>query len=606
MTLAEPDKIAVLDFGGQYAHLIAKRIRELGAFSEILPPTAPTDILRQFKGVILSGGPASVHEAAAPAYNPEIFGLGVPLLGVCYGHQLLSYALDGKVQQGSAREDGFAVLQKVQPTRLFEGLAEDETIWMSHGVEVVEVPTGFAITGRTTHCPVAAMADENGKRYGIQFHAEVTHTPNGQKIYDNFLTICGAERNWQVNDLLPELLEKIRVEAGDKNVFMLLSGGVDSTVAFSLLARALGEDRLYGLHVDTGLMRHQESAQVKVALEQLGLKNFHVVDAGARFLEGLQGITDPEEKRRIIGRLFLDVQREELEKLNLNPDKWLLGQGTLYPDTIESGGTAHADTIKTHHNRVPEVEAMIAAGQVIEPVADLYKDEVRRIGELLGLPPALVWRHTFPGPGLAVQSLCSDGTPPQINNRDQVESRLQKVAAEKGYDTLLLPIFSVGVQGDGRTYTPVAVLQGGARDWKTLAITATSITNQLRAINRVIYQLLPQSSPIGEFTLKAADLNQKRLDLHRAADAIANQVLRGHQLERTLYEFPVIMIPVGLDGGESIVLRPLYSENVMTVEFAKLPWAVIEEMAEKILALPGIDAVFYDITDKPPGTVQWE
>jgi GMP synthase (glutamine-hydrolysing) len=288
----------------------------------------------------------------------------------------------------------------------------------------------------------------------------------------------------------------------------------------------------------------------------------------------------------------------------MSSDRWLIGQGTIFPDTIESGGTRHADLIKTHHNRVPRVQEMITSGKIIEPIRELYKDEVRQIGLKLGLPDKIIWRHTFPGPGLAVQQLCAlkEHYPA---NKDHIVETIQNILAGSGLQAFLLPVKSVGVQGDERTYVHAAALQGNA-DWRTLSELAPLITNSLREINRVVWLLQPDSTDPEMIKITPSTLTKKRLDLHRQADSIANRVLRQHGLERELYEFPVIMIPIGFNRGQSIVLRPLYSENVMTIEFAKLPMRVVREMAGEISELDGIDAVFYDITNKPPGTVQWE
>ncbi|HNT30038.1 MAG TPA: glutamine-hydrolyzing GMP synthase [bacterium] len=622
MSNHQPDTIAILDFGGQYAHLIAKKVRDLGVHSIIFPGDVRAADLQHVKAVILSGGPADVTAPGAPQPDTAIFSLGLPMLGLCYGHQLLAYHLGGAAAKGKTREYGKATLRRVADASvLLAGLDAEETVWMSHFVTVTQAPAGFAVVGSTEDCPIAVMENTEKNMYGIQFHIEVTHTPRGQQILDNFITLSGVKREWQIDSYIPLLIEKIQTEAGDKKVFLLVSGGVDSTVCFVLLNKALGKERVYGLHVDTGLMRKDESKKVQEALQAIDLDNFHVVDASERFLAALAGITSPEEKRNIIGKLFLEVQREEFAKLAFNADEWLLGQGTLYPDTIESGGTKFADKIKTHHNRIPEIQAMIEQGLVIEPVADLYKDEVRRVGVELGLPEELVWRHTFPGPGLAVQQLCAlEASYPE--NRNDVEKRLAAIITPAGLDFFILPVRSVGVQGDERTYSHAVALQGDA-DWKTLEDLATTITNSIPEINRAVWLLEPSRVAAESLRVEPSTLTRVRLDLHREADAIANDVLRAHGLVRELYEFPVVMLPVGLRNtkpqstqsalsliqnvsSQSIVLRPLYSENVMTVEFAKLPLEVVREMVEKIAALEGIDLVFYDITNKPPATVQWE
>ncbi|OIP97147.1 hypothetical protein AUK40_03810 [Candidatus Wirthbacteria bacterium CG2_30_54_11] len=597
------DRIGVLDFGGQYAHLIAKRIRDLGVHSQIFSGDCRLEELQGLKGIILSGGPSSVSAGDAPEFDTRILTSGIPVLGLCYGHQLVAYHLGGEVSKGRTREYGKATVQ-VSDSVLLHGMDAVETVWMSHFDTVTRVPEGFTAVASTDICPIAAMEDPSRKIFSTQFHPEVTHTPHGMMALENFVAVTGALRTWNVESYIPLLFEKIKTDAKGRKVFMLVSGGVDSTVCFVLLNKALGKDRVYGLHVDHGLMRKDESALVTKALNAVGLDNFAVVDASERFLKALEGVLEPEIKRNIIGNLFLEVQKEEFVRLGLNADEWVLGQGTLYPDTIESGGTKHADKIKTHHNRIPEIMAMIEKGLVVEPVADLYKDEVRKVGVELGLPDELVWRHTFPGPGLAVQELCA-ATVVYPENKQKLESDIGAMVASAGLRPFILPVRSVGVQGDERTYRSVVALQGEA-DWKTLEDLATTITNTFPAVNRVVWLVKPAAVDLGSMTVKHGTLTRARLDLHREADALANQILRKHKLERELYEFPVVMIPVSFAGGESIALRPLYSENVMTVDFAKLPRAVVQEMADAIGALPGIDAVFYDVTNKPPATVQWE
>ena len=597
------DRIGILDFGGQYAHLIAKRIRDLGVHSQLFPGDCRFEELSELKGIILSGGPSSVSAVDAPDFDTRILTSGIPVLGLCYGHQLVSYHLGGEVSKGKTREYGKAMVQ-VSESVLLHGMDPVETVWMSHFDTVTRVPEGFTAVASTDICPIAAMEDPSRKLFSTQFHPEVTHTPHGMMVLENFVAVTGAQRTWNVESYIPLLLEKIKTDAKGRKVFMLVSGGVDSTVCFVLLNKALGKDRVYGLHVDHGLMRKDESALVTKALHAVGLDNFAVVDASERFLKELEGVLEPEIKRNIIGNLFLDVQKEEFARLGLNADEWVLGQGTLYPDTIESGGTKHADKIKTHHNRIPEIMAMIEKGLVVEPVADLYKDEVRKVGAELGLPDELVWRHTFPGPGLAVQELCAAGEV-YPENKKQLESDIGAMVASAGLLPFILPVRSVGVQGDERTYRSVVALQGEA-DWKTLEDLATRITNTFPDVNRVVWLVKPTAVNLGVMSVKPGTLTRSRLDLHREADALANQILRKHKLERELYEFPVVMIPVSFKGGESIALRPLYSENVMTVDFAKLPREVVQEMADAIGAVPGIDAVFYDVTNKPPATVQWE
>lgn len=598
-----PLSIVVLDFGGQYAHLIANRIRRLRVHTEIRSPATAVADLQDADGLILSGGPASVYDPQAPAYNPEILAMGKPMLGLCYGHQLLCHCLGGQVKRGATHEFGAAYLHVQKAEGVLAGLDARERVWMSHRDHVAALPPGFAVLGATENCPVAAMGDPERKIYGLQFHPEVTHTVRGMEILDNFAELCGAERCWTMERYAGQAIARIREQARGGNVFLFVSGGVDSSVAFLLLNRALGAERVLGLHIDNGFMRAGETALVERLMKGAGLHNLKVVDASADFLAATAGIADPEEKRRRIGEEFIRVRDRALAALALNPDEWLLGQGTLYTDTIESGGTENAAVIKTHHNRVGVIERLLAEGKVVEPLDQLYKDEVRTLGETLGLPHHLIWRHPFPGPGLAVRVLCSEQSSAQ-NADSGLVSEAQKVAAAFGLELDVLPLRSVGVQGDGRTYAHPAVVTG-PHEWKTLEALSTELTNRFPAINRVIYLLGPTPRP--QQNLKAGYLTCDRLDLLRRADAIAMEALERHGLMREVTQMPTVLLPLSSDGDqESVVLRPIATSDFMTARFCRLPRKFLDDVCERLLSLEGIEAVFYDITHKPPGTVEWE
>ena len=599
--------IVVLDFGGQYAHLIANRIRRLRVHAEIRSPETAVADLQDADGLILSGGPASVYDPEAPAYNPEILAMGKPMLGLCYGHQLLCHRLGGQVEMGETHEFGAAYLHVRKAEGVLAGLDARERVWMSHRDHVAALPPGFAVLGATEDCPVAAMGDAERKIYGLQFHPEVTHTVRGMDILENFATLCGAERNWTMERYTEETIERIQEQAKGRNVFLFVSGGVDSSVAFLLLNRALGAERVLGLHIDNGFMREGETAMVERLMKGAGLDNLEVVDASVEFLAATEGIAEPEEKRRRIGEEFVRVRDRALAALALDPDEWLLGQGTLYTDTIESGGTENAAVIKTHHNRVGVIDQLLAEGKVVEPLDQLYKDEARTLGETLGLPHHLVWRHPFPGPGLAVRVLCSEG--PGAEDADfglafETVAEAQKVAATFGLALDVLPLLSVGVQGDSRTYAHPAVVTG-QREWKTLEALSTELTNNFPSINRVIYLLGPTPRP--QQNLKAGYLTRDRLDLLRRADAISMEALERHGLMEEVTQMPTVLLPLSSDGvQESVVLRPIATSDFMTARFCPLPQAFLDDVCERLLALAGIEAVFYDITHKPPGTVEWE
>ena len=595
--------IAVLDFGGQYAHLIANRIRRLHVYAEIRSPDMPVEDLEGVDGLILSGGPSSVYAENQPAYNPALLHAGRPLLGLCYGHQLLCQEFGGRVRPGDTMEYGAARLQVERRRGVLAGMESSEPIWMSHRDSVEMLPPGFEVLGKTADCAVAAMGSEERKIYGLQFHPEVTHTVSGMKILENFVNLCGCDRDWTMEHYMEASMARIQKQAAGRKVFLFVSGGVDSTVSFLLLNRALGEDRVLGLHIDNGFMRKNETALVRRLLDESGFDNLEVVDDSAAFLGAVDGVVDPEEKRRIIGEEFVRSRSRALKALGLDAAEWLLGQGTLYTDTIESGGTDHAAVIKTHHNRVEAIERLLAAGEVVEPLAQLYKDEVRELGEKLGLPHHLVWRHPFPGPGLAVRVLCAAAgqDEPELGEAAQ---KADRIAARAGLKAAILPLRSVGVQGDVRTYAHPAAVWGEA-DWAVLEAVSTELTNEIDRINRVVYLLAPAERP--RLRLKAAGLSRARLDLLREADALAMEALERHDLMGKVAQMPTVLAPLSANGaGESIVLRPISTEDFMTARFSRLPRAFLEDVAARLVELDGVEAVFYDITHKPPATVEWE
>lgn len=604
------NKIAILDYGSQYTHLIATRIRQHKVYSEILDPQTPADQLKDFKGIILSGGPASVYEAGAPSVDPKVFELGIPVLGVCYGHQLMTQMLGGKVEPGKGvgAEFGKAEIEILKNEGIFAGfnINSKSQVWMSHGDKVTALPAGFEILASSVDDPYSAVGDVKRNFYGVQFHSEVAHTEKGKEILANFIKLTGAAADWNLDSFIQKSVKEIQDEVKDRNVFMLISGGVDSTVAFLLLVKALGPERVYGLFVDTGFMRAGEAAWVKKTLEDAGIKNLHVVDASKDFYTALDGTAEPEKKREIIGRVFLDIQARVSHELGLNPDHWMLGQGTIYPDTIESGGTKHAAKIKTHHNRVPEIEALIAAGRIIEPLKDLYKDEVREVGALLGLPDALVWRHPFPGPGLAVRLLCAPAED-WPENKDELEGDIQEFLLSKNSKLIakILPVKSVGVQGDFRTYRhPVALI--GETDWAELRALSPALTNRFHALNRVLHLISPDS--IEQISVTPSLLTEDRLKVLQAADKKAMDWLIEIGAARKVWQMPTVLVPLSVNssGKESIVLRPIESEEAMTAHFSELPMDQIKTLSADLLGDSSLSAIFYDLTNKPPGTIEWE
>jgi GMP synthase (glutamine-hydrolysing) len=588
-SLTDAPQITVLDTGGQYTHLIARRVRELGVYADVEPSETPASELRTRKGVIISGGPGSVFESGCPDIDPRLLESGVPVLGICYGHQLLAHHLGGKVERGVRGEYGIAQLTVTAPDPLWNGVAESQ-IWMSHFDSVAAVPEGFRVTASSGVSGVAAMSDAARKLFGIQFHPEVVHTRAGRQVLENFVfAICGATPDWNISQRVPALEEQIRSIVGERNVFFFVSGGVDSTVAYTLCMRALGPDRVYGIYVDTGLMRKNETAFVRSVFSELGAKHFLVDEAEAEFLHALAGLTDPEAKRHAIGEQFVRVQERILASEHFLDAHWILGQGTIYPDTIESGGTAKSDLIKTHHNRVAGIQALIDSGRIIEPLTSFYKDEVRAIGRDLGVPAPFLTRHPFPGPGLAIRCLCS-------------KEKIPVVALQEG---VLLPVRSVGVQGDVRSYRQVLALDQ-APERELIESIAPTLTNERADINRVV-ALCGSKAPLAAFSVFAASITKQRLDTLREADAIVREFSLATGFENAVWQFPVVLLPVGVTGaGESIVLRPINSVDGMTADVVLMEKPQLDQLTKRLLELPDVAAVFYDLTHKPPGTIEWE
>jgi GMP synthase (glutamine-hydrolysing) len=517
-------RILILDFGAQYTQLIARRVRELGVYCEIHPWDMSDAEVRAFgpRGVILSGGPESVSAAAAPQAPAAVFELGVPLLGICYGMQTMAQQLGGRVTPGSEREFGYAEVTVTGASRLLDDLEDRRSpagcavldVWMSHGDRVDALPPGFVASASTATIPFAAMSDERRRYYGVQFHPEVTHTPQGARLLERFVReICGSDALWSVGNIIGDAATRVREQVGKARVLLGLSGGVDSSVVAALLQRAIG-DQLVCVFVDHGLLRLGEADQVMCTFARhLGVRVIRV-DAAARFLAALAGVTDPEEKRKIIGRTFVEVFEEEARQL---AGVQFLAQGTIYPDVIESAGarTGKAHVIKSHHNVGGLPERMHL--KLIEPLRELFKDEVRRLGVELGLPRELLYRHPFPGPGLGVRILGEVRSEYAELLRRADAIFIEELHRHDLYDrtsqafAVFLPVRSVGVMGDGRRYDPV------------------------------------------------------------------------------------------------IALRAVETVDFMTAQWARLPYEFLEHVSRRIVnEVPGISRVVYDISGKPPATIEWE
>lgn len=496
-------KVIVLDFGGQYNQLIARRVREASVYSEIFAYTASIERIREFNpsGIILTGGPKSVYENDAPMVDRKLFELGIPILGICYGNHIMAHTLGGKVKSANLREYGHTEVKLDSDCVLFKDIPKTAVCWMSHTDQLEKVPEGFRSVASTDTCPIAAMCDEKKKLYSVQFHPEVQHTQNGQKMLENFLyEVCGCTKDWTMANIANDSIEAIKKKVGDSKVLLGLSGGVDSSVAAVILSKAVGKN-LTCIFVDHGLLRKNEGDEVEKRFSAGYDLNFIRVNAEERFLSKLKGIIDPEDKRKIIGEEFIRVFEEEARKIG-HVD--FLAQGTIYPDVVESGD-GHADTIKSHHN-VGGLPDVVDFDDIIEPLRDLFKDEVREVGIEIGLDDDLVWRQPFPGPGLAIR-IIGDITKQKLDTLREADWIFRNEIAKAGLDrdiwqyfAALTNIQTVGVMGDARTYDYVLALRAVTSvdamtaDWAripydVLATISNTIINEVKGINRVVYDI---------------------------------------------------------------------------------------------------------------------
>lgn len=496
------EMIVVLDFGGQYNQLIARRIRDLGVYSELHPNTITAEEIKKMnpKGIIFSGGPNSAYVEGAPKCDEAIYDLGVPILGICYGMQLMTQHFGGKVEAAEHREYGKAAIKIENPSKLYDGLPLEQTVWMSHGDKIIAPPEGFVVDAQNPSCPVAAMSDVARKYYGVQFHPEVRHSQYGNQLLENFVyKVCECEGNWSMENFIELEMQKIRDLVGDKKVLCALSGGVDSSVVAVLIHKAIG-DQLTCMFIDHGLLRKGEAESVMETFSEGFNMNVIKIDAQERFLSKLAGVKDPEQKRKIIGNEFIYVFEEEASQLT---DMDFLAQGTLYTDIIESG-TATAQTIKSHHNVGGLPEDM--SFKLIEPLNTLFKDEVRKLGSELGIKDEIVWRQPFPGPGLGIRVL-GEITEEKLEIVRESDAILRDEIKKAGLDreiwqyfTALPDMRSVGVMGDARTYDytvgirAVTSIDGMTSDWAripydVLEIISTRIVNEVKHVNRVVYDI---------------------------------------------------------------------------------------------------------------------
>ena len=550
-------------------------------------------------------------------------------MGLCYGHYIVQQGYNGRIGKAAVGEFGFSTLELNDKVKcpLFEGIEKIQQVWMSHQDGVFELGDGFETVGSTKDCKYAATQNLEKKRFSLQFHCEVKDTPCGNQIFENFAKYCEMSQNWDQDTVLQIILEQIKTQAEGKNVLLFLSGGVDSTITFALLNKALGQDRVLGLHIDNGFMRKNESKNVDIAYRKFGFENFIVEDASESFLKAIAGLSDPQKKRMAVGENFITVRNEVVAKQHLDEDKWLLAQGTLYPDIIESGGTKNSHTIKTHHNRVQGIQDLIARGLIIEPIRDLYKDEVRAIGKKLGLDDELVMRHPFPGPGLSINVLCNDGKSWTSKDDEELaaakkeleEIKLDMFCAHCTQDLkrTVLPVRSVGVQGDFRTYRFPALLtfkdEGngfyhfpGKRE--KIEECSSTITNAAKFLNRTCIKLYQKPSVKDEdLKLQEGFCDKRRLDQLREVDNIVLTELHKSGWYNKIFQHLTIDLPyASAEDKATFVLRPVISEDVMTARFAMLPEELLYTIVHKIAELDFVDALYFDATNKPPATFGWE
>lgn len=620
--------VAILDCGAQYTKVIDRRVRQLNIESTIFPLNTSSKALQNYQAIIISGGPRSVHDHSALEYDPELFNLNKPILGICYGMQLIANHFGGTVEQGQYQEYGQTEIIVDTESTLFSTLEKQQQVLMSHGDHVSQLPPNFKTIATSKEGLVAAITHTQQPVVGLQFHPEVELSINGNQMLKNFLlNIAHCQPSFTIENRLENTLKLIQQQAGTRPVLSLVSGGVDSAVTTALLLKALPNEQVFALHMDTGMMRLNESDSVIEGLKHLGLKNLTYLKAETDFLEAsttlengtvigpLKATTQPEHKRRIIGDTFLKLTQQAILDLGLDLENTLIAQGTLRPDLIESGNpdvSQSASVIKTHHNDVPLIQAQRKKGLIIETNRDLHKDEVREIGRLCGLPAELVERQPFPGPGLGIRILCATEPHwPEETTPEQFEADVSDFLKTPNITPKLLPIQSVGVQGDARSYRhPLALFGITPANLDNTQAWSQELPNRFKAINRVIVALNQPELITPQFI--PTHLNHDTLELLRQADAfVLKQLAESGYLKQFAQTF-CVLLPLGFTNARnySIVIRSVLTSDFMTARTAKLkgelPLSCLQKIAEKFIVQFPVSAVFYDVTPKPPATVEWE
>ena len=625
------EKIAILDCGGQYTKVIDRKVREAGVYTDIFPMGVGAEKLRDYQGIILSGGPSSVWESGAPTYDGRIFELGIPMLGICYGMQMMVDHFGGRVVPEYKTEYGQITIEVDPSCPLFAGLSKEEKVLMSHGDAVSVLPAGFRQVASTGGV-CAGVYDEKRRLCGVQFHPEVDPTEHGVEILRNFLRgICRLTETYALEDRIETSVQMIRRRVGeDGKVIVLVSGGVDSAVTAALLVRALRPDQVYGIHIDHGMMRKDESDRICANLRDLGLVQMQRINAEDAFfhtpltIDGeqyapLSETVEPEKKRAIIGHMFFVVTEEAARALNLDFDTAFLGQGTLRPDLIESGNpdvSGYAKKIKTHHNDVGVIRKLRDRGHVIETNWDWHKDEVRQVARMLGLDESIASRQPFPGPGLGVRILCTDGG---LTADAEKEKRLAAFMQQSGVpmEARVAPVQSVGVQGDHRSYRSLVILagEGLGADFAKVADFARTIPNGLDFVNRTAY-LLNRKEIGAPLQSVHCRITHETAELLREADAIVTEELLRpvDGKPNRIAQCFAVLVPVSTDGKKySIAVRAVVTSDFMTAAAARpgvdFPADALENIVRRLSEssiAPRLDMVFYDVTGKPPATVEWE
>ena len=616
------EKLAILDCGGQYTKVIDRRVRELGVKSDIFPINVKSEELKDYQSVILSGGPNSVAADQRLKFDEKIFELGIPVLGICYGMQLMSDYFGGVVDSNVVKEYGQNEITINTNVPIFDGLSEKQKVLMSHGDTVKIAPKGFEVIAKSGEA-IAGIGNVQSKMYGVQFHPEVDLTEEGMKMLENFLRkVANYKEFYALEDRIQASINMIQEKVKDNKVVVLVSGGVDSAVTAALLVKALNPDNVYAIHIDSGFMRKNESDIICENLKQLGLKNLirenakdyffnTVVEVEGKKIGPLVDTVDPETKRQIIGEIFIRIANNVIQRLQLDPEKTFIAQGTLRPDLIESGNpdiSGFAHKIKTHHNDVAIVREARKKGLIIETNSDWHKDEVRKVARKLGLAESIASRQPFPGPGLAIRLLCHDKKE-ELEVSEESVQKLKEILEGTGEIGYILPIKSVGVQGDCRSYRNLCLMQGNKLDfdWNKITSKAKEITDSINTINRVGYIL--NTNTISE-TPKCFDMkiNDECVDLLRELDKIVTSNLEQAKVNQTF----AVLLPIGINKKYSVAIRTFVTNDFMTGRPGEIGKEVSKEMLENVVNEitsnygDKIEFIIYDVTSKPPATCEWQ